>query len=216
MKKETLKVLRIIVPGVIIFIFFLPLTQGDFDFSALISSLISLKGLLSPIVICGLGGLYNIINLRKWFVADSHLLIHDNIKSKLLSPFSDDHLIAGSSERLREGRNLLHVFYYFVDRDPSLKEKAKNIYFNGLLWSSTADIMALSCMFMASYLIGYLFLNRDHYLIGALVLGLLCLFASWALMPIVTKKHIALSDEQLDYIKLHYKEALHSKLLDLL
>lgn len=216
MKQETLKVLRITVSGVIIFLFFLPLLQNYFNLEALVGSFNYLKGHLYLIVIFSLGGLYYIINLRKFFIKDSLSKFHNNIKTKLLSPFSDDDRIASATNKLMKGRKLIIIFYKLIDNDESLKKKARNIYFNGLIWTTVADIMAVSFVAIGFYIIRFFFLQRDHFLFFALGLGFLHLFASRILMPIVTKMHIELIDKQLDHIEVNSKEYLHKELKKLL
>ncbi len=175
-----------------------------------------LKGPLYLIVILSLAGLYYIINPRKFFIKDSLRKFHDNIKTKLLSPFSDDDRITRSTDELMKGRKLILIFYKLIDNDESLKKKAKNIYFNGLIWTAVADIMAVSSIAIGFYIIRFFFLQRDHFLFFSLGLAVLHLIASRILMPIVTKRHIELMDEQLDHIELNYTEDVRSELIKLL
>jgi hypothetical protein len=156
MSKETLKTLRILVPGVILLLFFLPLYTGSLDPLKIVSSLGELKDLLYLVVILPLGALYYVLDLRGPFLRPSLEKIHQNLHEKLLSPFADDLGISTSAAHLRTDRRLLDIFYFFIDNDESLKERSKNIYLNGLVWSSIADLMATTSLAMPIYAITFI------------------------------------------------------------
>jgi len=212
MSKETLKTLRILVPGVILLLFFLPLYKGSLDPSKIVSSLGEIKDLLYLVVIVPLGALYYILDLRGPFLRPSLQKIHQNLHHKLLSPFADDPAISVSEAHLRTDRRLLDIFYFFIDNDESLKERSKNIYLNGLVWSSVADLMATTSLAMTVYAISFIATSNPHYLKSVGLSGFLFVASTFILQPLVTKKHIRLQNEQLGYILLHKKEELRQKL----
>lgn len=223
MSQDMLKTLRLFIPGVIVIVLLLPLLQTNLNIKELLSNSKFFQAiaylipelLLKSILVAVIGALYYIFDVRKYFVRSSLCEIHDNIKTNLLKPFQDDATIADNSERMREGRQMLHIFYNFIDKDESLKVKARNVYFNGLIWSSTADLTGASLMISFVYLLAYIVWNNVFFVLGDIILIFICLFTQFILMPRVTAKHIDLSNEQLEYIVLHYKEELHSKLLEL-
>lgn len=213
MSKTTLKTLRLIVPGVMI------LTFASFLFLSslqdLAESLRWVEGLLYAVIVFPIGYLYHVMNIRGPFLRDSLSLIQANIKEKLTAPFRTEEVIGENIESLNKGRQLLHVFYNIVDNDESLKSKTQNVYFNGLLWSSTADLMAISFVFVFIYIIAYVRKPVPHYLFIALGLCIVYIFAARVAMPRVTAKHIELSSEQLEFIVQHHREVLRKQLLDL-
>lgn len=215
MTKTTLKKLRLVIPGVITLIVFFFLLPSSFRVQDLSQFLLSLTGLGYLVIVCAIGGLYNIIGVRGLFLGDSLLLIQANIKQKLTVPFYAEDPIRAKIESLTEGRQLMNVFYRIIDNDESLKSKSQDVYFNGLLWSTTADVMALTSFAIPVYLMAYLFNPLSHYPLMALVLSVIYLFAALFLMPKVTSKHIELSNDQLDFILQHHRDELHKQLLDL-
>ena len=139
MSKETLKALRLFVPGVMMLVLSLPLFQRELDFSRLASTLKWLDGLLYVLICSVVGALYHVTGARDYFLRNSLRSIDDNIKDKLLSACASDAQVAQSADRIRQGRLLLNVFYFFVDNHETLKEKAKDVHFSGLMCSSTVE-----------------------------------------------------------------------------
>lgn len=211
--KTTLKTLRLIVPGV------MTITVASLLFNSSLQDLSqflrSLEGLLYLVIVFPIGYLYNIMNFRGPFLRDSLSLIQANIKEKLTAPFLTEDVIAANIESLTRGRQLMHVFYSIVDNDESLKSRTQDVYSNGLLWSTTADVMAVTFIFVPVYVIGYLFKPLPHYLFVALGLCITYLVAALFLMPKVTSRHIALSNYQLEFILQRRPDELHEQLLNL-
>lgn len=215
MTRTTLEKLRLVVPGVVILVVFFFLLPSFPRVEDLSQFLLWLAGLLYLVIVCVIGGLYNIIGIRWWFLRDSQSLIQANIKQKLTVPFHGEDQIRANIESLIQGRQLMHVFYSIVDNDESLKVKAQGVYFNGLLWSTIADVMAISSFGIPVYLIVYLFNPLPHYFVVALILCIIYPIAALFLMPKVTSKHIELSNDQLEFIVQHYRDELHEQLLNL-
>lgn len=216
MKKETLKKLRIVIPGVFCLIMILPLFQETFSLESLKKAFDSISGgVLYMIIVAGVGGLYYISDIRGIFLRESLYRIHQNIKLGLLGLCYDDAEIMGAFKKLMEGRTLILVFYGFIDKDESLKEKAKNVYFNGLVWSTVADITALSAIGLIIYLIGFFVAGRSHFLWIALAAAVLHLFCEFACMPRVTNKHIDLGSEEIEHIGIHCRAELNKRLREL-
>ncbi|TKJ29034.1 MAG: hypothetical protein CEE40_09680 [Chloroflexi bacterium B3_Chlor] len=211
--KTTLKTLRLIVPGVMTITFASLLFKSSLQ--DLSQFLRSLEGLLYLVIVFPIGYLYNIMNIRGPFLRDSLSLVQANIKGKLAAPFCAGNLIGAKVESLTQGRQLMHVFYSIVDNDESLKSKTQDVYQNGLLWSTTADVMAVTLFFIPVYLFAYLFKPMPHYLVVALGLCITYLFAALVLMPKVTSRHIELSNDQLDFILQRHPDELYEQLLNL-
>lgn len=190
----------------------LPLFQPDFKLTGFFDTIELLDGVAYLILVIVLGALYYISKLRWYFWRPRMQQVHDNIKTQLLMPFETDPKISKSSEKLTKGRVLLTVFYKFIDTDPSLSEKAKGVYFNGLIWSSVADAMAISIVFCGVYVVAYFVTSQINYLYFAAILLLLYLIFAFVLMPLATKQHVELGNEQLEHIHLYYEDQLRSEL----
>jgi hypothetical protein len=222
MSKDTLKKFRLIVPGVMIVFAFLPLfnlkviPQVGAPVYPLFQSLSSLLPdyVISSLALIICGVLYYTLNIRYYFIRESHKNIQLNIKSTLLSPFGSDPLLAPKFASLRQGRTLMNIFYDFVDNDESLKVKAGSVYFNGLLWSSFADLQAVSLIATVVYLACFLLFRDNQFTYLAIICLALSLIARFILLPRVTAQHIELSNEQLEFILQKYPKELREKLVN--
>lgn len=216
MKKETLKKLRILIPGLLLLIFSIPIFQDQFTFEEMkkIFDTFS-KGIIYTIIVFGGGAIYYLANLRGLFLKESLYQIHQNIKIGIISLCDDDPKILSAFKKLMEGRTLILVFYGFLDKDKSLKEKAKNVYFNGLIWSSVADLTAISALSFIAYTIGWFWVSRAHYLVMIALSGALHLFCELVFMPSVTAKHIDLGSEQIEHIGIHSRDELKERLREI-
>jgi hypothetical protein len=229
MSKETLSKLRIFVPGTMLIVVLallgtpLLLSWYAADPKKATSALGSVGSLGSTIISVlllslsayVLGGIYRILGVRNRLLRHSKDRIDSNITEGLLDPYMNQDPIAGAAEGLREDHRLLNVFYHFIDNKESLKERAKGVYLNGLLWSSVADLMAVTLLLLFTSLVACLFFWRTYYLSVAVLAGGLYLLASWVLMPRVVERHIFLGGEQIDFILQLHESELRSKLEEL-
>lgn len=217
MDLRTLQRLRIVIPGVMILLVLMPLREQAFDLNSLVENLRGIDVLARGVIAIICGAAYYFSELRTYFLATAYKQIRDNIKARLLAPCLNDPEIALAADRLREGRALLDsVFYNLVDTDRSLTEKAKRVYFNGLIWSSAADLDAVSTFGALIYWAAViLYEPRPHFVWAAGALGVIQVIASLWLVPRLTNKHIALQNEQLDYITTSLREQLCARLREL-
>jgi len=195
MSKEMLKIMRLLVPGVFIFLLLYPLKQGGFSLDGLLD--IDTKNAFYLTCVFVLGAVYKTFEARTILFKESLAEVHKNIKARLLAPFLGDPNVAPIKDW--EPRAFLKVFYNIVDNDPSLTEKTKDIYENGLLWSSYADLGVVSLFGVFLYLLAYYFTRLTDYLV---VLGILValFFFALVLIKISVGKHKKLSDSQLEVI----------------
>lgn len=214
MSLEKLKLFRIIIPGILILLIGLPLFQDGLEPQKLVSSLTPYEGIVYTLVVSVLGGIYHLLGIRSLFWECSMQRIQANIKGQLLIAFTDNERIAASSENLRRGKTLINVFYSFIDSDPSLKERAKLVYLNGLFLSTLADIGAISTVSLAVYLGSYFLFGKPHYIV--VVAGLfVLLIASRFFIKRMTNRHIELGNNQIEYILVNHRGSLQNKLLEL-
>jgi hypothetical protein len=206
---STLKNLRILIPGVIIFVaVFIALPNHFHDLIWNLKNLLplDLKDALYLVPFIVLGVIYHVTNFRS--IIWNHYLrkVQTNIKETLINPFRND-LTDEKVNHLMEGRKLMNIFYHFVDNTPSINVKSNLVRFNGLIWTSFIDLAGI-CLFASIAMIVKLFFYNTNYNIFLLfafpVISLLSIGAT----IIVTKNHLDLSNEQLDMI-------LHLRLNDL-
>jgi hypothetical protein len=202
MSKTTMKTLRFVVPGVMV------LTVATLLFRTSLQELRELlgwvEGLVYLVVVLPVCYVYYVMNVRRPFLKGPHSRIDANIKKRLTAPFRTEAVINENIESLSQGRRLVNLFYSIVDKDESLKSKTQDVYLNGLLLSSTADLMAVSLLFVPVYVIAYFVRLVPHYLLVALGLCIVYLFAARVAMPRITSRHIELSNDQLDFMLEHH------------
>jgi hypothetical protein len=206
--QETLKWLRLIIPGILLVFVLPPLFQETLDLASYLERFSSIKVLSDSVAAVVLGALYQVLDLRRFAWRRFLRQVNDNIKDKLLTACSDDDVISPAARQLREGRALMHVFYRLIDKDPTLQEKAKRVRFNGLFWTSIADIATIGAFGAFAYWIAFRVTDRFHQLVVAGALGLVFLVAYFLLMPLVTRRHMDLSNEQLEIITQHFRSDL--------
>jgi hypothetical protein len=209
MSGGTLSILRIVIPGTVVFIFIAALVSPDLNEQRL-TLFRDWYTLALTVIIPVFGVIYGLLPFRGWIWQPPRDSLDNNLKTKLLEPlkekFTDE-----EKKRLQEGKVLLHMFFNIVDSDESLKEKAGGIRLNGLICTSIADIIAIGIPGCACFIVGYIFLHRTHYIgfsIGILIFVVVgFLFA----LPRFTKFHKKLSDEQIDALVVNHKPKLYEK-----
>jgi len=208
---EALKRWRLIVPGMLIVAAFPPLFHAGFDAASWLEGVGSTKALADAAGVVILGVLYYIFGIRDRFWRKWLSQVNEQIRNTLLG-MCPDKQIQAKTDKLRSDRTLMHMFYRFIDIDPTLQEKAKRVRFNGLIWTSVIDAWAISLFGSAAYLATYLLVDRIHLALIGLGLVAASGFCRSILIPRLTKQHLDLSKEQLEFIELHYRQDVCSEL----
>jgi hypothetical protein len=215
MEQETLHKLRMIMPGLILLIVLFFLFQPDVDATKLLNQSVSEDSVLyivAAIAVIGMGVTYYLLNLRKYAMKNPLEKIRENIERELLRPFLNNEKISGGSSELKKDRKLMNIFYGFVDNDKSLEKRSKEVYLNGLILSTTADIRIISLFAAVLYLIVWRNTQTTQYLFFTEI-SVAVLISTFIIMPLVTKKHIELSNLQLELIVTKYKKELQNELV---
>jgi hypothetical protein len=215
MEQGTLHKLRMIMPGLLLLIVFFFLFQPDVDTSKLLSQDISKDSVLymvATVTVIGMGIVYYLLKLRKYAMDKPLEKVRKNIEQELLKPFSDNAKIVKGASELAKDRKLMNIFYSFVDNDKSLEKRSKEIYMNGLIWSTIADARIISAFAFLLYIIMWKSTQNSQYLLFSEISGLVFL-STFLFMPLVTQKHIELSNLQLEFIVAKYKKELKSELI---
>lgn len=215
MEYRTLSFFRILIPGLLLVLFFMLLLTNNFNEIGNIFSYFrdfGVKDTFYVAVFLIFGAIYYICKLRDVLWNPFYIKVLNNIKNKLLGPVI--HMLTAEQKKtLKEKRKLINIFYHFVDLDASLKEKAKRIRLNGLIWSSCVDLSTISFLTAIALLIKYFFAGNKYNIIMFSVLILLAVIAL-VLVIILTNRHISLSNEQLDIICQMYRSELVEKILE--
>lgn len=213
METGTLKHLRTVAPGIIILLYAIPiytyLTQKPMSILEGFGFVTAGIGIVISYII---GSLYNLYCLRAVFNRRSHRRITNNIKRRLLEIGRTIPLPEDRRQQLIQGRELMEVFYSIIDSDDSLKERAKLVRNNGLIWSTIADFTVIGATFCILYiLLGYLtsYVSFYHWSIGMGVLAVIC---GLVLHPRAEKRQIELGEEQLHFIKVNHLYPLREKI----
>ncbi len=213
MKLAQQKWWRFIIPGVMLYgllVIFcwttkwcdLPIPTTYLDVTKLLVSLV-------------LGFMYSVSGLRELSNNFYHKRVNINIRDILVEPF----LKTNPELEQIKWKELRHIFYQYVDHDKSLEKKSEIIRWNGVLWTSVADLRACSIIgvlcFSVSVICGYNLssLAFDFGKAGYPITGLVIIFLlSFFFSSLITEKHRRLGREQCEYIILHYKDDLLKKL----
>lgn len=152
-----------------------------------------------PAIITGV--VYYVTPLRDWANRRNHADVKSNIVHGISDISGDD-----TDQQKLEWSNVKILFYKIVDADESLKVQSKRAYFNGLLWTSTADLKAISILFAAYSTLYHFIFSSQGALCGAVVFSLIAA-ATWPISWKLTAIHKKISDVQIDIIrKLHSDE----------
>lgn len=212
MERKTLKFLRLLIPGLILIFEFLPMLnilQINYKIG---EGWLNYSFLIIPALV--IGAMYHIFEIRFTVTSVSHRKIDLNIVSSLLKIYNKS-LSQDEYNFLKEKR-LKHIFYKIIDNDQSLSAKSQLVYFNGLLWTSTADMFILSIFSSIVFIVcgKWILLNDSIWLIGILYSGVAFLAICFHFLTVI--RHYRLSNDQLEFIETHYQADLKTKIDDVL
>ena len=209
MNKETLKTWRTFIPGIITIVLFLfGLTNSKEELFAIHKIFKTLEWndifIRVPVIIFGV--IYYALNVR-WVVwKPFNFQVQENIKNKILNA-SNLKLTSSQWFKIKKDSALMIIFYSFVDNDESLKEKAKSVRLNGLVWSSFIDLSVLSCLSALVHSGIYIFTSKLHHVYLAWIM--FCIFfVSLLFVCLLTYIHINKSNEQLEIITQRKKDEI--------
>ena len=209
MNKETLKTWRIFIPGIItILLIIFGLTNSKEEILTFYKIFKPLEWndifVIAPVLFFGV--IYYALGVR-WFVwKPFNFQVQENIKNKILN---DSNLTLTSSQwfKIKKDRALMNIFYSFVDNDESLKEKAKSVRMNGLVWSSFIDLSVLSCLSALVHSGIYIYTSKLHHVYLAWIMFCIS-FISLLFVCLLTYRHINKSNEQLEIITQRKKDEI--------
>lgn len=98
------------------------------------------------------------------------------------------------------------VFYHFVDSDKSLSAKASLAYFNGFIWTTLADLRALSFLFSIASIF-FWFFGLQQALVATVIFATLIAISHYGSIT-VTARHKEIGNEQIEIIEHKYRSEL--------
>lgn len=209
MEQTTLKYLRVLIPGLIILFGLLPINDQLHSFGI---NLNNYEYNYIIIIALLLGAIYYQLNIQHLITRPSHYLITKNIFDKLIT-ISSCKLSDKQKEFIWKNRFYINIFYNIIDNDESLKQKANIVRFNGIFWTTSADIFIISFLFTILYFYEILpspnFMALSKVFVVFMTLGII-------LHIISVIKHIKLSNKQLKYIEQFLSSEVHKKINEIL
>ena len=209
MNKETLKKWRLVIPGIFtIFFIRVGLTNSKEEFFTIykMSKTLEWNNIFYVVPVLIFGVIYYALNVR-WIVwKPFNAQVQENIKNKILNA-SSLKLTSSQWFKMKKDRTLMIIFYSFVDSDESLKEKAKSVRLNGLIWSSFIDLSVLSCLSALSFSMLSIFTSKSHHVYLAWIMFCIS-FISLLFICLLTYRHINKSNEQLEIITQRKKDEI--------
>lgn len=199
MDRSVLKPLRWLAPGVLFYLLTLPVISL-LPVEASVKVGLDYELFHLPIAAIVFSLFYNVLNVRYYSNASFHREVTTNIESRLWQTAHPNTArpVAWTDKLARD------LFYHLVDKDPSLTARSQNIYFNGFVWTTIADARAVSLLVLFMTLGMLLSSPSNSTALTGAGLNLLVFCLSFPGSYLVTKKHIQLGNEQLDYIVAHY------------
>lgn len=161
------------------------------------------------------GMLYLFTGLREFSNGPFHSRVNANIVDLLTRPFQQT---IPTAARL-PWKQIRIIFYHFVDTVPSLEKQSKIIRFNGLFWTSVADVRVIAYFGIAilaiapiiALIVPALAFGGSHWIEALAVLWAIAL-GSFPISHLLTERHRRLGEDQCDVIVADHRKVLEEKL----
>lgn len=202
MEQTTLKYLRMLIPGIIVYLigqsFYSIFTKVDFkDFN--------FGDIKIPLIVAiSLGAIYYVTDIRFLVTNYTHKRIDLNIKNHIVNLYNGN-LTNTQRQYLFQNNRLKQIFYKIVDNDQSLSVKKNNVYFNGLLWTTFADIFIITLFGAIVILICTFFGDHQKSELRVFCFTLLLISIISLLFHVLAFfKHVKLSNDQIEFIETNH------------
>ncbi|WP_027259639.1 hypothetical protein [Leisingera aquimarina] len=193
MSIETLKNLRFLVPGIIIFFFWAMLGSFTGDWKVQTSLAPDEVGKTASAFVLGL--LYYVLPLRNWANRRNYDAVNSNITQALIKIGSD-----GGNPGKSSWQQIKPLFYRLVNADDSLTIQSRRAMFNGLLWTSSADARVISIIFTIISVAYHFVFDSQGALMGVVVFSAIAA-VTWPISWALTEMHKRIGDEQIEIIR---------------
>ncbi|WP_170755451.1 hypothetical protein [Ruegeria lacuscaerulensis] len=209
MSNTTQKYLRFLIPGMLgYFALYFVCQACDFCSIGWPTSFDEVMKLTAVLLIAFF---YDFLRLRKLSNSFPQFQVNAGIMDHLKGPFVDqDQRISGIT-----WRRFKDVYYPIIDNDETLKLRSENIRFNGVLWSSAADLRAIAALGFLVIFVFYFAQKMGIYdgfvggeLMKSGVIFLVLFVVSFPVSWVLTNKHREMVLDQCDYMLLHKRGEL--------
>ena len=162
---------------------------------------------------------YAALPFRFWMNAIYFDAVNRNLVERLTDPFSHDPDVP----RPLQWRHIRPIFYNLIDSDKSLSHQSLRAFASGALWTSAADLRAVALMGAIVFFVLSLFGGATadlfpslhfsvHRSVVAMGICVLLVLISFPISSLITQNHIAIGNEQVDFIFAHYRSKLREGL----
>jgi hypothetical protein len=141
--------------------------------------------------------------------------VNGNLVRRLTAPFASDPMVPQGLT----WKHIRSVFYNLVNSDRALTHHSQRAFRNGALWTSAADLRAISLIgilaFIAVLLVGKLFETASfppHRAIIGMFACIVLVGLSFPFSSALTRRQIEIGNEQVEHIMSHHRQALHGGL----
>lgn len=200
MDKKSLKILRLICPGVIFFLYALPLLFRTNFIKSFIQLDDYTRYLCILLFVTAFGAIYYILGIRNIFWRQMVLDLHNNIRNTFFDFFKSETDIRNIIKSLSDVE-LMSIFYKLID-DESLKDKQNDVRLNGLILTTVLDTQLLLFLFVPSYLLFCFMEKKYYYIIFITILSIILFLLLNVFKSKLKKKHFEYQNEQLTAIRI--------------
>ena len=211
MDMNSLKKWRLLSPGIIavleMLLIFLSMSNDSKEVSSILQYAIKMEYVIPFVFVVTIGIIYYAAKCRSILWKPICEKVSYNINSTLFN-IAGEHMPEKLSDKQK--RRISYVFYRFVDKDPTLTQKSKRVMCNGLALTCMCDAIILSVLCIIVDII--LSIVFSEWLWIALGVNIFLLVICIPTLNILTKRHIDLSNEQLEIIHDEYQEECSMKI----
>jgi hypothetical protein len=177
MEHNTVKYLRVFVPGFILIIASLPIILRFNESANLLKDYQTIFLGMYPIVAIVIGVFYDIFDGRSILWGKDMEKIQSHIIEEIFKAYKDDSQIYKKSLDRSNFRAIRDFHYSLIDSDKSLTIRSKQIFFNGTVLTTMIDIQIILGFFLLIYLYLFRFTHDLFFLVLLLPAGILITFA---------------------------------------
>ncbi|MEM9434193.1 MAG: hypothetical protein AAGA12_09745 [Pseudomonadota bacterium] len=209
MSNTTQKYLRFLIPGMLgYFALYFVCQSCDFCSIGWPTNLDEVMKLTAVLLIAFF---YDFLRLRNLSNALPLFRVNAGIMERLKNPFvlEDDRIMRIPWNKFKD------VYYPIIDNDETLKVRSENIRFNGVLWSSAADLRAVAAVGLL-FILAFGLVNKigwyrgfdEAELLKSGLIFLVLFTVSFPISWVLTDKHRNLVLDQCDYMLLYKRGEL--------
>ena len=112
-------------------------------------------------------------------------------------------------------KELTGVFWEAIDRDEELKAHKEHFYSEGIIYSTSIDIFVIGLVLAVVYLVASLLTERPPVMYLAVAIGVIALLSRILVTPSSRRRHLRLSEEQLDKLRRNQSDFVSKRFRDI-